>query len=224
MDAINCEIACRSFLRRGKGIIPQYKERMTFYLSGKPTSAVPLELFNIFLCCISACAGIALKIGGCSRHQLRVTLVERREIEDKKDVGLNPELEAADGEQDAFRLLPTCAPILFEASDQRRFLLSKLEFGQQEGMANADLLPVEGFDHYGCNLGQLQTTGDIGRTLPGTCGDLLDGVFRFFQIEKSAKALRFLHRVHVTAHEIFDLSLVVQKLSMTSTTMESCTL
>ena len=160
----------------------------------------------------------------CGWHQLRVALVERRELEDKKDVGLNPELEAADGEQEAFRLLPTCAPILFEASDQCLFLLNGLEFGQQERMANADLLAVEGFDHYGRKLGQLQTTGDVGRILPGTCGDVLDGVFRFFQMEKSAKALRFLHRVHVTAHQIFDLSLVLQKLSMTSTTMESRTL
>jgi hypothetical protein len=112
----------------------------------------------------------------CGWHQLRVALVERRELEDQKDVGLNPELEAADGEQDAFRLLPTCAPILFEASDQRLFLLSGLEFGQQERMANADLLAVEGFDQYGRKLGQLQTTGDVGRILPGTCGDLLDGV------------------------------------------------
>jgi hypothetical protein len=39
------------------------------------------------------------------RHKLRVALVERSEFQDEQDVALNPELEIADGEQDAFRLL-----------------------------------------------------------------------------------------------------------------------
>ena len=140
----------------------------------------------------------------CGWHQLRVALVERRELEDKKDVGLNPELEAADGEQDAFRLLPTCAPILFEASGQRRFLLSGLEFGQQKRMANADLLAVEGFDHYGRKLGQLQTSGDIRGIFSGTRGQLFDGIFRLVQGKQPGKTRRLFHRMHIGANEVLN--------------------
>src|ERR1700679_1234387 len=68
-------------------------------------------------------------VGATARrwHKLRVPLVERGEFEDEQDVRLNPELEIADGEQDAFRLLPSRAPIFFEASGKRLFLLVGLE-------------------------------------------------------------------------------------------------
>ena len=79
-------------------------------------------------------------------HKLRVPLVEGSMFEDEEDVALNPELEIADGEKDAFRLLPCRPPILFEASGERLFLLVGLELRQQERMADADLLGVERFD------------------------------------------------------------------------------
>ena len=76
-------------------------------------------------------------------HKLRIALVERSELEDKKDVRLNPEMQTADGEKNAFRLLTARAPILFEASGKRLFLLAGLELRQQERVADADLLAVE---------------------------------------------------------------------------------
>ena len=74
---------------------------------------------------------------------------------------LNPELEIADGEKDALGLLPAIAPILFEASGERLFLLVGLELRQQKRMADADLLAVKGIDHYGSKLGQLQPASHI---------------------------------------------------------------
>jgi hypothetical protein len=76
-------------------------------------------------------------------HKLRIALVEWREFEDEKNVRLDPEMQTANGEQDAFGLLPTRAPILFEASGESLFLLRWLELRQQERMADADLLTVE---------------------------------------------------------------------------------
>ncbi len=70
----------------------------------------------------------------------------------------------------AQRILPTRAPVLFEASGKCLLLLTVLEFRQQEGMADADLLPVEGFDHNGRKLGQLETSSSIRRTLARLCG------------------------------------------------------
>ena len=45
-----------------------------------------------------------------------------------------------DGEQDALGLLAFRAPILFEASGKRLFLLGGLELRQQERMADADFV------------------------------------------------------------------------------------
>jgi hypothetical protein len=44
------------------------------------------------------------------------------------------------------------------------------------------------------------------------------------KVQKPLITLRFLVRMHVNTLIVLDLSLVLQKLSMTSTTMESCTL
>src|SRR6185312_12384636 len=56
-------------------------------------------------------------------HKLCVPLVERRKFEDEQDIRLNPELEVADGEKDAFCLPLPVRPVLFEASSERLFLL-----------------------------------------------------------------------------------------------------
>src|SRR5580692_10754337 len=79
----------------------------------------------------------------CRWHKLRVPLVERREFQDEKNVRLNPEMQTANGEQDAFGLLSTRAPIFLEASGKRLFLLAGLELRQQERMTDADLLAVK---------------------------------------------------------------------------------
>src|ERR1700728_615782 len=60
-------------------------------------------------------------------HKLRIALVEGSEFEDEKNVRLNPEMQTANGEQDAFGLLSTRAPILFETGGECLFLLAGLE-------------------------------------------------------------------------------------------------
>jgi len=91
-------------------------------------------------------------------------------------------------------------------------------------MAHADLTGIEHFDDSRSKVGQLQSGCDESRRLAHLRSDLFDAVLRVFQVEEGAKAVGFFHRVNVAALEVFDLSLVLQKLSMTSTTMESCTL
>lgn len=137
-------------------------------------------------------------------HKTRVPLVEWSEFKDEQHVRLNPELKITDGEKNAFGLLPSRAPILFEARRERLFLLAGLELCQQQRMADADLLAVKGIDHHWCKLGQLQTSRDISRILPRTCGDLFDGVFWLVQIQESTEAAGFFQRVNVTPHQIFD--------------------
>jgi hypothetical protein len=138
------------------------------------------------------------------RDKLRIALVERSQFQDEEDVALNPELEIADREKDALCLLPAVAPILFEASGERLFLLVGLELRQQERVTDADLLAVEGFDHNGNKLGQLQPVSHIrGRFASSGC-DLLDAVLRLFQVQESAEAVGLLHRVNVAALEVFN--------------------
>ena len=91
-------------------------------------------------------------------------------------------------------------------------------------MSDADLVAVEGFDYDLDKLGQLQPLRDVGRRFSRLGRDLLDAVLRFLQIEKGAEPLSFLQRVDVFPLKVFDLSLVLQKLSMTSTTVETSTL
>src|ERR1700716_2307959 len=98
-------------------------------------------------------------------HKLCIPLIERGEFQDEEDVRLNPELQAADGEKNGFRLLPSRAPILFEASGKRLFLLVGLELRQQERMADADLFPVKRIHDVLCQLGQFEARGNIHRTL-----------------------------------------------------------
>jgi hypothetical protein len=52
-------------------------------------------------------------------------------------------MQTTNGKQDAFCLLASRTPILFEASRECLFLLGLLELCQQERMADADLLAVE---------------------------------------------------------------------------------
>ena len=50
----------------------------------------------------------------------------------------------------------------------------------------------------------LSAGGDIGRTLAGLCGDLLDAVLRLIQIEKSAEALRLFEGMYVAPLQVFN--------------------
>ena len=135
---------------------------------------------------------------------MSIALVERCLFEDEQDVVLNPELEIADGEQEALCLPVPAAPFLFEASGEGLLLLVRLELRQQERMADTDLLAVEGFDHDGRKLGQFQSSSDKRGRLSRAGGDLLDGVFWLLQGKQGAESLRLLHRVNVAALEVFN--------------------
>jgi hypothetical protein len=105
-----------------------------------------------------SCPHGAIHATSCRWHKQRIPLVERGEFEDEKNVRLNPELQTADGKENAFRLLTARAPILFEASGKRLFLLAGLELRQQERVADADLLTVEGIHDVLRELGQLEAS------------------------------------------------------------------
>ena len=89
-------------------------------------------------------------------------------------------------------------------------------------MAGCDALPLESFSHLGDELEQSEAGIDETIALARFLGKGRDIIAR--QVEQPLKPLRLLIGMHVDALRIFDLSLVLQKLSMTSTTMESCTL
>jgi hypothetical protein len=91
-------------------------------------------------------------------------------------------------------------------------------------MAYADLLGIERLDHWRGKLGQTDSLRTICWRFSNLCGDLLDAVFRVFQIKQGFESLRFLQRVNVAALQVFDLSLVLKKHSTTYTTGESCTM
>jgi hypothetical protein len=70
-----------------------------------------------------SCPLLAIHATSHRRNKLRIALVEGCEFEDEEDVALNPELEIADGEKNAFGLQSSRAPVLFEASGECQFLL-----------------------------------------------------------------------------------------------------
>ena len=80
----------------------------------------------------------------------------------------------------------------------------------------------ERLGHFGDELQERQTGVDVACTLARLLnqrGNVVAG-----DVEQPPKSLGLFVRMHIDAHRVFDLSLVLQKLSMTSTTMESCTL
>jgi len=158
-------------------------------------------------------------------HKMRVAFVEGSVFEEEQDILLNPHLQAPHGKQDAFGFaVARPAPVFAEASRERLFLLVGRQLRQQERMTDANFVAVEGFDRNRNKINQLQPGGDESRRLPCFRRDLVDGVGGFLQIQKRLETLRLLHWVNVGTNQVLDLSLVLQKLSMTSTTMESCTL
>ena len=71
----------------------------------------------------------------------------------------------------------------------------------------------------GMSCRERQTGVDVACALAGLLdqsGNIVAG-----QVEQALETLRLFVRMHVDALRIFDLSLVLQKLSMTSTTMDS---
>ena len=86
-------------------------------------------------------------------------------------------------------------------------------------MSYAYFFGIESLDHWRGKLGQTNTGGAICRALSNLRRDLLYAVLRVFQVKQRFESLRFLQRVHIASLQILNLSLVLQKLSMTYTTM-----
>jgi len=133
-------------------------------------------------------------------------------------------LQMPNREQDALGFGSGSIPFLAEAIGECLLLLDCLQFGEQKRMAYADFLGIERLDHGRGKLGQTDSLRTICGRFSNLRSDLFDAVLRVFQVEQRFKALRLLQRVNVAALQVFDLSLVLQKQSMTSTTAHFTTL
>ena len=71
-------------------------------------------------------------------------------------------------------------------------------------MSYADFLGIERIDHGRGKLRQSNSGGAICGRLPNFCRDLLDALFRVFQVEQGFESLRLLQRVNVAALQVFD--------------------
>jgi hypothetical protein len=115
-------------------------------------------------------------------------------------------------------VLPILAPALLKGGS----LVLLWQTCKQVRMAGRDAFLHERYGHVGYELQERQTGVDMRCTLArlqDERGHVIAG-----HIEQSLETLCLFIRMHVYTLRIFDLSLVLQKLSMTSTTMESCTL
>ena len=114
--------------------------------------------------------------------------------------------------------MPIFAPALFVG----RGLHLLWETGKQVGMAGGDALFDKCLGNAGDELQKGQSSVDVRCTLArfqNKRGHVVTG-----HVEQTLEALRLFVGMYVDALRVFYLSLVLQKLSMTSTTMESCTL
>ena len=125
-------------------------------------------------------------------------------FEDEQDVLLNPELQIADGEKNALGLLSACAPILLEASGECLFLLVGWQLRQQQRMADADLLAVEGFDHDGQQARSASTERPHRPAICPSSPQSARCCTSARPSRESAEALRLFHRMNVAALEVFD--------------------
>jgi hypothetical protein len=76
-------------------------------------------------------------------HKLRVPFVEWRILEKEQDVGINPELQIADGKEDTRRFVVVCGVVdLLEAGPQREGLLLRWKLRHQKSMADADVVLI----------------------------------------------------------------------------------
>lgn len=98
-----------------------------------------------------ACALRAIGATASSRHKLRVPLIEGRILEDEEDIGRNPELEIADGQENS-RWFVSVGVDLFEASFECLLLLVGWQLRQQQRMPYPDTIGVERLDRCGCKV------------------------------------------------------------------------
>jgi hypothetical protein len=105
-----------------------------------------------------------------------------------------------------FLVLPILSPALLEGCGLR--LLR--DAGDKVGVADGDALLGERFGHFGDELQERQTGVDVACALARLLnqrGNVVAG-----DVEQPLKSFGFFVRMHVNAHRVFDLSLVLQKL------------
>ena len=153
---------------------------------------------------VVACPLGAVGATASGGNKLRVPLVERRILQDEQDIGVNPELQVADGQQDTRWLRCSVVVYLFEAGFERVFLLVGGQLRQQQRMAYADLIGIERIDRCGYKVGQFQPRRHEDGSLAHLRGDLLDAVLGFVQVQQGAEALRLFHRVNLGANQVLD--------------------
>jgi hypothetical protein len=103
-------------------------------------------------------------------------------------------------------------------------LLRSREFGDQQSVADGDLVFQERLSHGRYEVSESNATVDVCLTLASTGRDGGDGVGRFSEFQKRLETQSFLKRVDVLALQVLNLSLVLKKHSTTYTTVEFCTM
>jgi hypothetical protein len=140
----------------------------------------------------------------------------------EQDIRFNPSRQIPDWNQDlAIALACPQAP---KGSRECLLLLRSGELGDQQSVADADLVFQECLGHGRYEVGEPNTTVDIRLAFSSAGRDGGDGVGRLSEFQKRFETQSFLKRVYVFALQILDLSLVLKEHSTTYTTLESCTM
>jgi len=115
-------------------------------------------------------------------------------------------------------------PLSAERGCEGFLLLRTWELGDQQSVADGDLVFQECLGHGRYEVSESDTTVDISLTLTSAGRDGGDGVGRFSEFQEGLETQSFLKRVDVLALQVLNLSLVLKEHSTTYTTVECCTM
>ncbi len=94
---------------------------------------------------------------------------------------------------------------LFEASGERLCLLIGWQLGQQQRVAYADFIGIEGLDSSGYEVSEFQPRRPRTKAIfADVRRDLLDAVLGFVQGQQRAESLRLFHRVDFRPDKVLD--------------------
>ena len=108
-------------------------------------------------------------------------------------------------------------------SRERFLLLRSWELGDQQSVADSDLVFQECLGHGRYEVSEPNTTVDIRLAFSSAGRDGGDGVGGLSEFQERLETQSFLKRVDVFALQILNLSLVLKERSTTYTTVGSCT-
>jgi len=140
----------------------------------------------------------------------------------EQDVRLNPSGQLPDWNQDL--AVAFACPQAPKSSRECLLLLRSRELGDQQSVADGDLIFQKCLSHRRDEVSESNATVDIRLALASARGDGGDGVDRFSEFQKRLETQSFLKRVDVLALQVLNLSLVLKKHSTTYTTVEFCTM